>query len=218
MWLVDADPAEIEQCPLVVSRIAQVRQERLGSSAAGTRKFAETPTLFAQIAQPTGEGNYLLVPRVSSQRRQYIPIAFVSNQVIASDLTCLVPSATLYHFGILSSQFHNAWMRMVAGRLKSDYRYAKDLVYNTFIWPDNNSGMQQAIVECAKQIRVIRDAHASEKIGDMYLGDSMPADLCAAHAALDAAVEAAYGVSFHGDEERIVAHLFKLYAQRTSEE
>ena len=215
LWLVDANSQEIERCPLVVERIDQVREERLASKAAPTRKFAKTPTLFAQIAQPEGDGDYLLVPQVSSERRDYIPIAFVSNEVIASNLAYLVPSATIYHFGVMSSQFHNAWVRMVAGRMKSDYRYAKDLVYNTFIWPEINTAQKQAIEECAQAILDVRDKHSDKKIGDIYKRDKMPSDLQAAHKALDAAVEEAYGVDFNGNEEKIVAHLFKLYAEIT---
>jgi len=217
LWLVGADDDEIAQCPLVVERINQVREERLASKAAGTRKFANMPTLFAQIAQPEGDGTYLLVPRVSSERRDYIPIAFVSNEVIASDLAYLVPSASMYHFGVMSSKFHNAWVRMVAGRMKSDYRYAKDLVYNTFVWPEASQEQRRKIESCAQAILDARDKHGSEKIGDIYKRGKMPADLLAAHNALDAAVEAAYGVDFNGDEEKIVAHLFKLYAEATKE-
>ena len=217
LWIVDADPDEVYQCPLVVERINQVRSERLASKAAGTRKFAETPTLFAQIAQPEGEGHYLLVPRVSSERRDYIPIAFVNNEVIASDLAYLVPSAEMYHLGVMSSQFHNAWVRMVAGRMKSDYRYAKDLVYNTFVWPTASEEQKRVIVMCAQKVLDVRDGYTNAKIGDLYKRDKMPSDLQAAHKALDKAVEAAYGVHFDGDEEKIVAHLFKLYSDKTGE-
>ncbi len=216
LWLVDVDPDEIAQCPPVVERVNQVRDERLASKAAATRKFAETPMLFAQIAQPVGDGNYLLVPRVSSERRDYIPIAFVSNEIIASDLAYLVPSANMYHFGVMSSQFHNAWIRMVAGRMKSDYRYAKDLVYNTFIWPTASEEHSKMIEQCAATILDIRNRYAEAKIGDLYKRDKMPEILLAAHKALDAAVEDAYGVDFNGDEEKIVAHLFKLYAEKTA--
>lgn len=216
LWLVGANPAEIAQCPSVIKRINQVRKERLESKAAGTRKFAETPTLFAQIAQPEGDGDYLLVPSVSSERRDYVPIAFVDNKIICSNLAFLVPNASLYHFGVMSSQFHNAWMRVVAGRLKSDYRYSKDLVYNTFVWPNASCEKRQIIQECAKKVLAVRDMHSKEKIGDLYMRDKTPGDLLSAHKALDRAVESAYGVDFGGDEEKIVAHLFKLYAEKTA--
>lgn len=213
LWLVDATISEINECPLVLERVKQVRNERKSSKAAGTRKFAKTPTLFAQIAQPVGEGHYLLIPRVSSERRDYIPIAFVDNTVIASDLAYLVPSANLYHFGVLSSQFHNAWIRMVAGRLKSDYRYAKDLVYNTFVWPKPTDQQIEQIQAAAQNVLNVRDSYEDQKIGDIYKREKMPEDLLAAHKALDEAVEESYGVNYAGDEEKIVTHLFKLYQQ-----
>ena len=215
LWLVDADKEEIMQCPLVVERINQVREERLASKAAGTRKFADTPALFAQIAQPEGEGDYLLVPRVSSEKRSYVPVAFVNNNVICSDLAFLVPNASLYHFGIMSSQFHNAWIRMVAGRMKSDYRYAKDLVYNTFIWPQATQEQRKIIESCSQTILDIRAQYSNEKIGDIYKREKMPDNLLTAHKLLDSAVEDAYGVGFRGNEDKIVAHLFKLYAEKT---
>lgn len=211
LWLVDADEDEIAQCPLVVERINRVRDERLASKAPSTRKFADTPTLFAQIAQPVGDGDYLLIPRLSSEKRSYIPIGFVGNEVIASDLAYLVPSASVYHFGVLSSQFHNVWVRMVAGRFKSDYRYAKDLVYNTFIWPTVSEQSRGEIGACAQEILDVRERHRALRLGDLYKRDHMPDDLLAAHMALDVAVERAYGVDFAGDEDKIIAHLFKLY-------
>ncbi|MDO4498906.1 MAG: N-6 DNA methylase [Coriobacteriaceae bacterium] len=217
LWLVDAEPDEVAQCDLVVERINQVRQERLASKAAATRKFADSPTLFAQIAQPEGEGHYLLVPRVSSEKRAYVPIGFVSNEVIASDLAYLVPNAELYHFGVMSSQFHNAWMRMVAGRLKSDYRYAKDLVYNTFPWPQPSASQRELIENCAANVLSARKEYPQTPLGKIYSNLSLFADLAKAHRELDAAVEAAYGVDFEGDEEKIVAHLFKLYTELTNE-
>ncbi|MDD5806567.1 MAG: hypothetical protein PUD02_04460 [Eggerthellales bacterium] len=217
LWMVDADPAELMKCPKVMERISQVKSERMSSKAEATRRFAATPTLFAQIAQPEGEGSYLLVPCVSSSRRPYIPIGFVSNEVIASNLAYLVPNADLFHFGVMSSQFHNAWMRMVAGRLKSDYRYAKDLVYNTFIWPDCDQVQREAIERAAAEVLSCRDRYPNVPIGKMYTEmDLLFPDLVKAHKALDAAVEAAYGVDFGGDEEKIVAHLFRLYAELTS--
>ena len=200
----------------MVERVNRVRDERLASKAPSTRKLADTPTLFAQIAQPVGDGDYLLIPRLSSQRRSYIPIAFVGNEVIASDLAYLAPSATLYHFGVLSSQFHNIWVRMVGGRFKSDYRYAKDLVYKTFIWPSVSEGAYAEIQTRAQEVLDVRERHRGQRIGDLYKRDQMPDDLLAAHLALDAAVERAYGVDFGGDEDKIIAHLFKLYEEATA--
>ena len=135
LWLQGANPAELRQCPIVMSRIESVRQMRAESKAASTRKMAETPTLFAQITQPLGVP-FLIVPRVSSERRRYVPMGFLSGDVISSDAVQIIPNATLYHFGILTSNVHMAWMRAVCGRLKSDYRYSKDIVYNNFPWCD----------------------------------------------------------------------------------
>lgn len=144
-----------------------------------------------------------------------MPIGFVSNEVIASNLAYLVPNAELYHFGILSSQFHNAWMRMVAGRLKSDYRYAKDLVYNTFAWPQPSTRQRELIECCAANVLAAREKYPQTPLGKIYSNLSLFADLAKTHRELDAAVEAAYGVDFQGDEEKIVAHLFKPYAELT---
>lgn len=131
---MDAEPAELNQCPKVKKRIEAVREFRASSKAAGTRKFAETPALFCQIAQP--DTDYIMVPKTSSGKRKYLPMGFQSKNTIASDLVFLIPDADLYSFGVLMSNVHNAWIRLVAGRLKSDYRYSKDIVYNNFPWPE----------------------------------------------------------------------------------
>jgi len=210
---VGAEPAEIAKCPLVVNRINQVRDERLASKTPLTQKFAETPTLFAQIAQP--DSDYIMVPRVSSEKRDYIPLAIMPKDIIASDLAYLIPNATLYHLGVLSSKMHNAWARRFSGRLKSDYRYAKDLVYNTFVWPDATKEQQSEVSEAMGQVLAIRKQYQKTPLGLMYRRDLMPPDLLKAHKALDRAIERAYGVNFHGNEEKIVAHLFKLYSHIT---
>ena len=150
--------------------------------------------------------------------------------MIPGDMLYFVSGAELYHFGIMMSQFHNAWMRIVAGRLKSDYRYANTIVYNNFIWPSAAERLdipveevvpqevRTKIEQAAQAILDAREAHSGKTLADLYDPDKMPADLLAAHKALDAAVEEAYGVDFDGDEEKIVAHLFKLYAQVTATE
>ena len=135
IWLVDADVALLNKCPLVKARIEAVRQFRSASKKAATRKKADYPTLFDEVRQPKN-GNFIVVPRVTSERRKYVPIGFLSSETVVTDLIQMIPDATLYHFGILSSRMHMAWMRVVAGRLKSDYRYSKDIVYNNFVWPE----------------------------------------------------------------------------------
>lgn len=165
------------------------------------------------------------MPKVSSERRRYVPLGFVEPPTLCSDLVFLIPDAALYHFGVLHSQFHSAWMRTVCGRLKSDYRYSGGVVYNTFSWPGatpENLAVPvdqlvppqicERIETCAQAVLDARAAHAEATLADLYDPDKMPSDLLAAHKALDAAAEAAYGVDFNGDEEKIVAHLFKLYA------
>lgn len=134
LWLANAKPNEVKQCPTVMKRIQFVRDFRLASKAAATQKFAKTPTLFCQIAQPNTD--YLLIPSVSSEKRRYVPIGFFEKNVIASNATQIIPDATKYHFGILTSNVHMAWMRAVGGRLEMRYRYSKDIVYNNFPWPD----------------------------------------------------------------------------------
>src|ERR1039458_8151662 len=149
LWLPGVPPSELHNLPKTLSRIDAVRKFRLESKAATTRKFAETPTLFCQIAQP--ETDYLLIPRVSSERRKYIPIGYMDQNVIANDQVLTITGATLFHFGVLCSEMHNAWMRYTCGRLKSDFRYSKYIVYNNFPWPDKLTEKQREAVEAGAQ-------------------------------------------------------------------
>ena len=226
LWLGEATPAQLDSLSKCRERIAAVREYRLASKRAQTRKAADSPEHFG--TEIIAKGPSVLVPKVSSERRRYIPLGFVEPPTLCSDLVFLIPDATLYHFGVLHSQMHNAWMRTVCGRLKSDYRYSGGVVYNTFPWPGASQGNLSAPVEqlvspearsrietCAQGVLDARDAHPGATLANLYDPDKMPYDLLAAHKALDAAVEAAYGVDFNGDEERIVAHLFKLYVQIT---
>ena len=215
LWLGEASEEELERLPLCRERIEKVRQLRLASKSAPTRKLANTPTRFHVENMPNGTS--ILVPEVSSERRQYIPMGFISPETFCSNLVRLIPNATIYHYGILQSQFHNAWMRVVAGRRKSDYRYSGGVVYNNFVWPEPTDEQRQAIERCAQVVLDVRDNHPGDSLAALYDPDKMPEDLLAAHRALDAAVEAAYGVDFGGDEEKIVAHLFRLYAERVEE-
>ena len=142
----------------------------------------------------------------------------MNSSAIGADSLSIVCGASLYHLGIMMSQFHNAWMRVVAGRLESRYRYSGGIVYNNFVWPDPTGEQRARIEECAQAILDARDNHPGKSLADLYDPDKMPTDLLAAHKALDKAVEEAYGVEFDGDEEKIVAHLFKLYAEKTKGE
>ena len=218
LWLKDATPKDLSSMPRVMERVRAVAEYRSESTKAATRKKAEAPWLFDEIRE-TGR-TYIGVPAVSSGRRKYVPMGFVDNGMIPGNKLYFVPDATIYDFGILMSQFHNAWMRMVAGRLKSDYNYANTIVYNNFVWPDPSDAARAEVERCASAVLDARATYEGSTLADMYDPDNdflYPA-LTKAHKALDAAVEAAYGVDFKGDEEKIVAHLFKLYAEKVSED
>ena len=215
IWLLGVDSREYSGMPLISRRVENVRAFRQASSAKDTRKRAEAPWEFFRT--PVHDVAYLAIPRTSSERRKYLPIGFFGTGTVPSDATSVIPDATAYHFGVLESQFHNAWMRTVAGRLKSDYRYSGGIVYNNFIWPDSTPEQRAAIESCAQGVLSAREAHPGATLADLYDPDKMPTDLLAAHKELDAAVEAAYDVDFNGDEEKIVAHLFKLYAEKAGE-
>ncbi len=211
LWLGDLSEEELDNLPLSRKRVEAVRQVRLASSSIPTQKLAETPTRFHVENMP--EGTSILIPKVSSERRHYVPMGFIDPGTFCSDLVFLIPNATLYDFGVLQSQFHNAWMHTVAGRLKSDYRYSGGVVYNNFVWPDPTASQKKAIEQAAQAVLDARAAHPGKSLAELYDPDKMPSDLLAAHKALDKAVEDAYGVDFNGDEEKIVAHLFMKYSE-----
>jgi len=214
LWLVGANPNELKQCPTVIKRIESIREFRANSVAAGTRKFADTPTLFCQIAQP--DSDYIVVPKVSSERRRYIPMGFLSKNVIASDLVFLIPNATLYHFGVLTSNVHMAWMRAVCGRLKSDYRYSKDIVYNNFPWCTPTEEQKAKIEQTAQAILDARALYPDCSLADLYDELTMPPELRKAHQENDRAVMRAYGFDVKTTTESIcVAELMKIYQELT---
>ena len=214
LWLVNAEPGEIQKCPTVKKRVEFVHDVRASSKAAGTRKFAETPTLFCQIAQP--DSDYIIVPKTSSGKRRYIPLGFMDKNTIASDLVFLIPNAGLYEFGILMSNVHNSWMRLVAGRLKSDYRYSKDIVYNNFPWPVVTKEQKAKIQQTAQAILDIRKNYPQSTLSNLYDDTLMPPDLKKAHRANDRAVMAAYGLNVADTSEAdCVAFLMKRYQELT---
>lgn len=206
----------IARMPLVQDRVDKVREMRLASSAKPTIKMADTPQRFFFECIPSSD--YIVIPEVSSCRREYIPCGFLPPSILVSNKLWVMENAGLYEFGVLSSLPHNAWTRRVTGRLKSDYQYSGAIVYNNFVWPNPTADQRCMIEGCAQSVLDARDAHADKSLAELYDPDKMPADLLAAHKSLDAAVEAAYGVDFGGDEEKIVAHLFKLYAEKTAGE
>ncbi|CAD5928904.1 class I SAM-dependent DNA methyltransferase [Planktothrix agardhii] len=210
LWLVDISPNELKALPEVLKKVYKVKNFRLESKAASTRKFAATPTLFCQIAQP--ETDYLLVPRVSSEKRIYIPIGFMSRDVIGNDQVLLIPNANLYIFGVLTSAIHMTWMKYVCGRLKSDYRYSKDIVYNNYPFPENVSDKQKQKVETAAQkVLDTRAKYPDSSLADLYDPLTMPPDLVKAHQALDKAVDLCYRPQPFVSELNRIEYLFNLY-------
>ena len=214
LWLPDVSMEEIKQMPKVAERVDKCRKARLGMKDAGAIALAAKPSVFRDTMNPD---YYVVIPIVTSERRKYIPMGFLDKQTIPTNQVQVIPDAEIYHFGILTSEFHNAWMRVVAGRLKSDYRYTGKIVYNNFVWPETSAEQKKTIEQTAQNILDVRSNYPNRSLAELYDPDKMPDDLLAAHKANDAAVEAAYGVDFNGDEEKIVAHLFKLYAERTKE-
>lgn len=237
LWLKGISPAELKALPEVLKRIAGVAAARRRSPTRSVVEFADRPTLFTQDRQPTE--TYLAVPEVSSENRRFIPIAFLPSSVIASNKLQIVEGASTFHFGILSSTMHNAWMRTVGGRLKSDYSYSP-AIYNNFPWPELNrsstpdSEQKQALAPANRsksaietEAQAVLDARARFQTGehpaslaDLYDPLTMPPELLRAHQKLDAAVDKAYELSggrksYQSDAER-VAFLFGLYQKYTS--
>ncbi len=217
LWLVGASPSEILKCPTVKARVEAIRDFRASSKAAATRKFAETPTLFCQIAQP--DTDYIIVPETSSGKRKYVPLGFMHKDIIASNLVFLIPNANIYEFGVLMSNVHNAWMRTVCGRLKSDYRYSKDIVYNNFPWPNPSEKQRQLIEQTANGILEARNQYPNSTLAEMYSNLDIFPLLKKAHQQNDRAVMDAYGFT-KGTEARTsesacVAELMKLYQKLT---
>lgn len=214
LWLVGVSPAVIRKLPLVLQRVEAVRASRLASKKEATRKDADTPTLFQCNRQP--KESYIIVPRHSSENRAYVPIGFMDAGTIVSDAVQVIPSAGLYHFGILTSSVHNAWMRAVCGRLKSDYRYAKEIVYNNFPWPTASEKDKAKIEATAQAILDARESYPDSSLADLYDATAMPPDLRRAHSRNDAVVLRLYGLPADAPEPTIVAHLMNLYKELTA--
>ena len=214
LWLQGVSPKDINAMPLVRERIAKTREFRLSSSKAATRKFADMPTRFMEMRQPGSD--YIIVPRVSSETRRYIPMGYMDKDVICSDSNILIPEITLYHFGVLESNVHMAWMRVVCGRLKSDYRYSNTIVYNNFPWPTPTDEQKAKIEQTAQAILDARALYPDSSLADLYDELTMPVELRRAHQDNDRAVMQAYGFDVKTmTESQCVAELFKLYQQLT---
>lgn len=221
LWLVGITPSELKSTPMIYERVKKVREFRLASKAESTRKFADRPTEFKQNAQPNKP--YLIVPRVSSENRRYVPIGYIDPEVIATDATQIIPNATLYEFGVITSNVHMAWMRTVAGRLKSDYRYSSTIVYNTFPWPKITEEQKEYISKTAQGILDARALESESSLADLYNDVIMPVELRKAHQANDIAVMKAYGMikKVNGkdklmSETETISKLFEMYEELTS--
>lgn len=210
LWLVGASPAEIRRSKCITERIEGVRTFRLNSTKAATQESANTPMLFQEIRHP--ESEYIIIPRHSSENRRYIPFGFVSPEIIVNDAVQIIPGASLYHFGILTSNVHMAWVRTVCGRIKSDYRYSKDIVYNNFPWPTPTDAQKAKIEQTAQAILDARELYPDSSLADLYDEVAMPPELRKAHQQNDRAVMQAYGFSVKDmTESKCVAELMKMY-------
>ena len=213
LWLVDASPSELRNMPLVLKRIQACKEDRENAPDEGRRKLALTPHLFREQLNPE---TYIIVPSVSSERRRYVPMGLLTKDTIPTNLVLIIPDATLYHFGILESNVHMAWMRAVCGRLKSDYRYSKDVVYNNFPWPTPTDEQKTKIEQTAQAILDARALYPDSSLADLYDELTMPVELRRAHQDNDRAVMAAYGFPIKTmTESQCVAELFKLYQELT---
>ena len=199
--------------PLVYKRVKAVKEIRSKSKAPATREAANFPALFYQISHT--ETNYILVPRVSSENRRYVPMGFLPPNVIASDATLIIPNAGLYEFGVLASKVHMAWMREVAGRLEMRYRYSKQIVYNNFVWCEPTAEQRAKIESTAQKILDVRAKFPDSTLADLYDETLMPLELRRAHKENDKAVMAAYGFGAEMTEPEIVSALMKKYLQLT---
>ena len=213
LWLGECSPKELRSMPECMKRIENVRQFRLSSKRASTIKLADMPTRFQTENMPSG--NSIIIPETSSENRKYIPIGFISPEILCSNAVRLIPNATLYHFGILTSNVHMAWVKTVCGRLKSDYRYSKDIVYNNFPWCNPTPEQKSKIEQTAQGILDARAKYPDCSLADLYDETTMPPELRKAHQANDFAVMAAYGFNRKITESECVAELMKMYQKLT---
>lgn len=214
LWLVGVAPSEIKKSKIIMERVNKVREFRLNSSKAATVKKADTPTLFDEIKQV--DSDYIAVPIVSSENRRYIPIDYLPSEIIAGNKLFMLPKASLYEFGILTSNVHMSWMRTVCGRLKSDYSYSNTIVYNNFPWPTPTEAQKAKIEATAQGILDARAKYPDDSLADLYDPLTMPPELRKAHQANDVAVMQAYGLDVKStSEEDCVAFLMKLYQELT---
>ena len=210
LWLNEISTDELREMPLIEKRVENVRTLRLASKKEATRKLADTPQRFDEIKQPKS-GNYIVVPRVTSERRRYIPLDFLSHEIICTDRNQMIPNGTMYEFGILNSIMHNEWMRLVTGRLESRYNYSGTIVYNTFPFPTVTDEQKKHIERLAEEILLTREDFAGETLAKLYDPDTMPEPLKIAHQNLDDAVDKLYHPKGFADTASRLAHLLERY-------
>ncbi|MEY4978827.1 MAG: hypothetical protein RLZZ352_1097 [Pseudomonadota bacterium] len=215
LWLGDCPPAELRAMPEAMKRVQAVKALRLASKSAPTQKLANMPTRFHVENMPSDP--YLFIPRVSSEKRPFIPMGYIESTTLTGDTAHVARHVEVFHFGILTSTMHNAWVRATCGRLKSDFRYSKDIVYNNYPWPQTPSDKQREAIETAAQaVLDVRASFKGQSLADLYDPDVMPPELRKAHQRLDKAVDAAYSYKSSTDDTARVAFLFGLYQQLTS--
>jgi len=215
IWLVGAEPSELKQLPNVLKRVEAVKKFRLDSVAPSTQKFAATPTLFRDRNQPE---TYILIPSTTSENRKYIPLGFFGKDDIANNSCHTVPNGNLYHFGILMSSMHMAWVKSVCGRLESRFRYSKDIVYNNYPWPETPADKQLKAIETASQkVLDARLEFPKSSLSDLYDPLTMPPVLIKAHNELDKAVDLAYRPQPFTSEANRMVFLFELYEKYTAD-
>ncbi len=214
LWLIGANPGELRALKHVMERVALVKETRLKSTDIGARKLADRPTQFRDILNPK---SFIAIPEVSSERRRYIPIGFLTDEAIASNKLQMIPDANFWHFGILTSNMHMTWMRYVCGRMKSDYSYSNSIVYNNFPWPENPSDKQlKTVEEAAIEILKVRESFDNCSLADLYDPNTMPAVLLKAHQTLDKAVDLCYRSQSFINEAKRIEFLFELYDKYTA--
>ncbi|MCM1136696.1 MAG: hypothetical protein NC400_14120, partial [Clostridium sp.] len=215
IWLVGVSPDAVRKCPRLLERVKRVQEFRKASTRANTKKSAQTPMVFAEIKEC--KTDYVAIPKVSSQNRRYIPIDYLKAEIIPGDKLFVLQGSDLYHFGVLTSNVHMAWMRMVCGRLKSDYSYSNTIVYNNFPWCNPTNEQRRKIEQTAKGILDARALYPDSSLADLYDELLMPIELRKAHMQNDKAVMQAYGFSIKDTtEESCVAELMKMYQQMAS--
>lgn len=211
IWLVGADPKLLKKCPMILERIQKVKEFRMNSNRTNTKKAAERPTLFASILEL--KGKYIAIPKVSSQNRRYIPMDYLPDDIIPGDKLFTMPDASLYDFGVLTSNVHMAWTRAVCGRLKSDYSYSNTIVYNNFPWPTPTPAQKSRIESTAQSILDARALYPDSSLADLYDPLTMPPELRRAHTQNDIAVMKAYGFKTSMSESDCVGELMRMYQE-----